>query len=114
MRARYVAELPPFISIVRYPGRPVILGMETCFDLFSTFLTPGFSLSAPGTFFDFFGILGPKGLNDSCKGPRRLKQNDGFNSHEPQSVGGLHASEKLQRKIVHTSDKMLCTGKLVS
>ena len=26
MRARYGAELPPFISIVRYPGRPVILG----------------------------------------------------------------------------------------
>ena len=25
MRARYDAELPPFISIVRYPGRPVIL-----------------------------------------------------------------------------------------
>ena len=25
--ARYGAELPPFISIVRYPGRPVILGM---------------------------------------------------------------------------------------
>ena len=22
------AELPPFISIVQYPGRPVILGME--------------------------------------------------------------------------------------
>ena len=28
VRARYGAELPPFISIVRYPGRPVILGME--------------------------------------------------------------------------------------
>ena len=28
VRARYGAELPPFISIVRCPGRPVILGME--------------------------------------------------------------------------------------
>ena len=27
-RARYSAELPPIISIVRYPGRPVILGMD--------------------------------------------------------------------------------------
>ena len=29
VRARYDVELPPFISIVRYTGRPVILGMET-------------------------------------------------------------------------------------
>ena len=29
VRARYGAELPPIISIVRHPGRPVILGMET-------------------------------------------------------------------------------------
>ena len=29
VQARYGAELPPFISIVRCPGRPVILGMET-------------------------------------------------------------------------------------
>ena len=29
VRARYGAELPPFISIVRYPGCPVMLGMET-------------------------------------------------------------------------------------
>ena len=28
VQARYGAELPPFISIVRCPGRPVILGME--------------------------------------------------------------------------------------
>ena len=28
VRARYGAELPPFMSIVRYPGRPVILGMD--------------------------------------------------------------------------------------
>ena len=28
VQARYGAELPPFISIVQYPGRPVILGME--------------------------------------------------------------------------------------
>ena len=28
LRARYGAELPPFISIVWCPGRPVILGME--------------------------------------------------------------------------------------
>ena len=28
VRARYGAELPPFISTVRCPGRPVILGME--------------------------------------------------------------------------------------
>ena len=28
VRARYGAELPPFISIVRYPGRPVILGKD--------------------------------------------------------------------------------------
>ena len=28
MRARYGAELPPFISIVRHPSRPVILGMD--------------------------------------------------------------------------------------
>ena len=27
-RARYSAELPPFIPIVRYPGCPVILGMD--------------------------------------------------------------------------------------
>ena len=32
--ARYGAELPPFISIVRYPGRPVILGMENLLNLF--------------------------------------------------------------------------------
>ena len=29
LRARYGAELPPIISIVRYPGRPVMFGMET-------------------------------------------------------------------------------------
>ena len=28
VQARYGAELPPFISIVWYPGRPVTLGME--------------------------------------------------------------------------------------
>ena len=28
VQARYSAELPPFISVVRYPGRPVILGMD--------------------------------------------------------------------------------------
>ena len=28
VRARYDAELPPIISIVRHPGRPVILGMD--------------------------------------------------------------------------------------
>ena len=28
VRARYDAELPPSISIVRHPGRPIILGME--------------------------------------------------------------------------------------
>ena len=28
VRARYGAELPPIISIVRYPGRPVTLGFE--------------------------------------------------------------------------------------
>ena len=28
VQARYDAELPPFISIVRHPGRPVILGMD--------------------------------------------------------------------------------------
>ena len=28
VQARYGAELPPFISIVQYSGRPVILGME--------------------------------------------------------------------------------------
>ena len=28
VRARYGADLPPFISTVRYPGRPVILGMD--------------------------------------------------------------------------------------
>ena len=28
MRARYDAELPPFISIVRHPGRPVFLGVD--------------------------------------------------------------------------------------
>ena len=27
-QARYGAELPPFISIVQCPGRPVILGMD--------------------------------------------------------------------------------------
>ena len=27
-RVRYDTELPPFISIVWYPGRPVILGMD--------------------------------------------------------------------------------------
>ena len=31
VRARYDTELPPIISIVRYPGRPVILGMELRF-----------------------------------------------------------------------------------
>ena len=29
VRARYGAELPLFISFVRYPGRPVILGMDS-------------------------------------------------------------------------------------
>ena len=29
VRARYDAELPPLISIVRHPGRPVILGTES-------------------------------------------------------------------------------------
>ena len=29
-RARYDAELPPFISIVLHPGRPLILGMDRC------------------------------------------------------------------------------------
>ena len=28
VRARYHAELPPFIPILRHPGRPVTLGME--------------------------------------------------------------------------------------
>ena len=28
VQARYGAELPPLISIVRYPGRPVILGID--------------------------------------------------------------------------------------
>ena len=28
VQARYDAELPPFISIVRHPGRPILLGME--------------------------------------------------------------------------------------
>ena len=28
MQARYDAELPPFISLVRHPGHPVILGMD--------------------------------------------------------------------------------------
>ena len=31
VRARYDAVLPPNISIVRHPGRPVISGMETSF-----------------------------------------------------------------------------------
>ena len=35
VRARYGAELPPFISIVRYPGRPVILGMDFSAQSFS-------------------------------------------------------------------------------
>ena len=30
VQARHGAELPPFISIVQYPGRPVILGVEIC------------------------------------------------------------------------------------
>ena len=30
VQARYGAELPPFISIVRCPGLPVMLGMENC------------------------------------------------------------------------------------
>ena len=29
VQARYGAELPPIISIVRHPGRPVILGMDS-------------------------------------------------------------------------------------
>ena len=28
VRARYDAELPPFISIIRHPGRPAILGVD--------------------------------------------------------------------------------------
>ena len=28
VQARYGAELPPFISIVRYPCRPVLMGMD--------------------------------------------------------------------------------------
>ena len=28
LRARYSTELPPFISIVRHPGRPVMLGVD--------------------------------------------------------------------------------------
>ena len=28
VQVRYGAELPPFVSVVQCPGRPVILGME--------------------------------------------------------------------------------------
>ena len=35
VQVRYAAELPPFMSIVRCPGRPVILGMDFR-DLFET------------------------------------------------------------------------------
>ena len=37
-QARYGAELPPCISIVRYPGRPVILGMDFFLDVFKQVL----------------------------------------------------------------------------
>ena len=43
VRARYGAELPPFISIVRYPGRPVILGMDFC--VFMSLANQGCTLS---------------------------------------------------------------------
>ena len=33
VRARYGAELPPFISTVRCPGRPVILGMDLLYEM---------------------------------------------------------------------------------
>ena len=40
------------------------------FDFFSTFFDPAAERPRE-PFFDFFGISGPKGPNDSCKGPRR-------------------------------------------
>ena len=41
------------------------------FNFFSTFFDPGAERPRQ-LFFDFFGISGPKGPNDPCKGPRRL------------------------------------------
>ena len=31
MRTRYDGELPPFMLIVRHPGRPVMSGVDLCF-----------------------------------------------------------------------------------
>ena len=39
VQARYGAELPPFISIVQYPARPVILGVEIGIKSFSKILS---------------------------------------------------------------------------
>ena len=46
VQARYGAELPPFISIVRYPGRPVIF---RGFAKFGGFQKGGFGGCSPGT-----------------------------------------------------------------
>ena len=48
VRARYGAELPPFISIVRYPGRPVILGVEKMLGQMKPFLVRGCSWKFSG------------------------------------------------------------------
>ena len=53
------------------------LVFDLFFDFFQPFLTPG--PRGPGNLFStFFGIWGPKGPNDSCKGPGRLQGEESF------------------------------------
>ena len=49
----------------------VIHSLLAFFSIFATFFEPG-AKRPREPFFDFFGISGPKGPNDSCKGPGRL------------------------------------------
>ena len=54
VRARYGAELPPFVSIVWCPGRPVILGME----FLPCMWTAGVTSLSLISFFRASGVLG--------------------------------------------------------
>ena len=72
VRARCDAKLPPFISIVQCPGRPVMWvpdfqsfsqGFQTFRNLFHFF---GGSRKGLGHFFRLFGISGREGPRDPC------------------------------------------------
>ena len=54
VRTRYGAEIPPFISIVRYPGRPIIFVMEKL-PLWAEFSLLQHSMKSPQTYLRDFG-----------------------------------------------------------